>query len=299
MATVYNDKIYGQKVLQQLNSLLLPIRAFTTDISDELKSAGDAVVVPLYGNTTTTTFTQASDVMEQTGGLISAVTVTLDKRRITPIDLTHQQMLEATAAGRPERFTTQLAKSIAKTVLLDIMSVITTTNFGTAVTTVSSASWARAQLIEARKAALDAGVMDGEISLVMNRSIESALLGVSELTLALNRGNDTAINQGNLGNIFGVDLYASSIFPTNSVSLNAFVCGKDAIAVAFRRIADELPAGEFEAMEEIVDDETGLSLLYTRHWSRAQAKWFINMHCLYGYSKAVTLALRPFCTTNS
>jgi hypothetical protein len=299
MATVYNDKIYGQKVLQQLNSLLMPINAFTTDISDELKRPGDAVVVPLYGNTTTTTFTQATDVMEQTGGLITAVTVTLDKRRITPIDLTHQQLLEASAAGRTERFTTQLAKSIAKTVMLDIMSVITTTNFGTAVTTLASASWVRAQLIEARKAALDAGIPDGEMSLVMNRSIESALLGVSELTLALNRGNDAAINQGKLGTIFGLDLYASSIFPTNSVSLNAFVCGKDAIAVAFRRIQDELPEGEFDAMEEIVDDATGLSLLYTRHWSRAQAKWFINMHSLYGYSKAVTLALKTFCTATT
>ena len=193
MATVYNDKIYGQKVLQQLNSLLLPIRAFTTDISDELKGAGDAVIVPLYGNTTTTTFTQATDVMEQTGGLISAVTVTLDKRRITPIDLTHQQMLEATAAGRPERFTTQLAKSIAKTVLLDIMSVITTTNFGTAVTTIASSTWSRTTLIEARKAMLDVGVMDGEMSLVMNRACESALLGDDKITLALNRGDAATV----------------------------------------------------------------------------------------------------------
>ena len=279
MATTYNDKIFGQKVLQQLNSLLLPIRAFTTDISDELKSEGDAVVVPLYGNTTTTTFTQASDVMEQTGGLISAVTVTLDKRRITPIDLTHQQMLESSAANRPDNFTRQMAKSIAKTVLLDIMSVITTVNFGTAVTTLASASWARATLIAARQAALDAGI-DGDLSLVTNRGIESALLGDDKITLALNRGDSMAIKEGMLGHLLGMDLYASSIFPTNSVSLNGFVCGKDAIAVAFRRIADVLPDGEFEAMEEITDDETGLSLLLTRHWSRAQAKWFINMHCL-------------------
>jgi hypothetical protein len=298
MATVYNDKIFGQKVLQQLNSLLLPIRAFTTDISEELKSEGDSVTVPLYGNTTTTTFTQATDVMEQTGGLISAVTVALDKRRITPIDLTHQQLLEASAATRVDAFSKQLSKSIAKTVLLDIMSVITTTNFGTAVTTLASSSWTRTQLVAARQAALDAGV-DSDMSLVMNRTIESALLGDNNITLALNRGDSMAIKEGNLGHLFGMDLYASSIFPTNSVSLTAFVCGKDAIAVAFRKIADALPAGEFEAIEEITDDETGMSFLYTRHWSRAQAKWFINMHCLYGYSKAVTLALRPFCTTNA
>lgn len=97
----------------------------------------------------------------------------------------------------------------------------------------------------------------------------------------------------------GMDIYSSAAFPTNSISMNAFVCGKDAVAVAFRRIADVLPEGEFEAMEEFVDDETGLSLLLTRHWSRAQAKWFINMHCLYGYSAAVTTALKLFHTATT
>lgn len=298
MATVYNDKIYGQKVLQQLNTLLLPLGAFTTNISDELKSAGDMVSVPLYGNVVTTTFTQATDVMEQTGGLITAVTVNLDKRRITPIDLTHTQLLESTAAGRIDAHTKQLAKSIAKTVLTDIMSVITTVNFGEANTTTTSSIWARPMLIEARKAALTAGI-DSDLSLVANRLVEAALLGDDKITLALNRGDAMAIKEGHLGHLMGMDIYASSMFPTNSISLNAFICGKDALAVAFRRIADVLPDGEFEAIEEMTDDETGLSMLYTRHWSRAQAKWFINMHCLYGYSKAVTLALKMFHTATT
>lgn len=298
MATTYNDKIFGQKVLQQLNTLLFPLKAFTTDISDELKGEGDSVTVPLYGNVTTTTFTQSTTVMEQTGGLISAVTVSLDKRRITPIDLTHQQLIESSAAARPDNFTRQMAKSIAKTVLTDILSVVTTVNFGEANTTTASASWARAMLITARKAALDAGI-DSELSLVTNRLIESALLGDDKITLALNRGDAMAIKEGELGHLLGMDIYASGVFPTNSISMNAFVCGKDAVAVAFRRISDVLPDGEFEAMEEMIDDETGLSMLYTRHWSRAQAKWFINMHCLYGYSAAVTGALKLFHTATT
>lgn len=298
MATVYNDKIFGQKVFQQLNSLLIPLNAFTTDISDDLKSEGDAVVVPLYGNATTTTFTQAATVWEQTGGTISAVTVTLDKRRITPMDFTHQQLLESSAAGRFDRLTTQMAKSMAKTVLLDIMSVITTVNFGEASATTTSSLWTRTNLINARKALLDAGV-SGDKSLVMNRTIESALLGDDKITLALNRGDAMAIKEGNLGHLIGMDLYSFSDFPTNSISMNAFSCGKDAIAVAFRKMSPSLPEGDFEAVEEFVDDETGLSMLYTRHWSRPQGKWFINTHVLYGYSKAVTGALKLFHTATT
>lgn len=295
MATVYNDKIFGQKIFQQLNSLLIPISAFSTDISDELKGPGDSVTVPLFGNVTTTTFTQATDVMEQTGGSISAITVSLTSRKITPVDLTHQQLLESSAAGRVDAFSGQMAKSMAKMVLQDIMSVITIVNFGAAVITTASSNYARAQLIAARQAALDAGV-DGDMSFVSNRVIESAFLGDDKITLALNRGDAMAIKEGNLGRLLGMDLYASSAFPTNSISLNGFVCGKEAIAVAFRQINQALPDGEFEAMETFIDDETGMSMLYTRHWSRAQAKWFINLHMLYGYSKAVTTALKVFTT---
>ena len=68
MATVFNDTLFAQTAFQQLVDLLLPLRAFSTDISSDVKSEGSAVVVPLFGNATTTTFTQGATVMEQTGG---------------------------------------------------------------------------------------------------------------------------------------------------------------------------------------------------------------------------------------
>ncbi len=40
-------------------------------------------------------------------------------------------------------------------------------------------------------------------------------------------------------------------------------------------------------------------MLYSRHWSRAQAKWFLNLQCLYGYSKAVTLQGHIVCTATT
>jgi len=72
MATIFNDTIFAQTAFQQLVELLLPLRAFSTDISSDVTTEGSAVVVPLFGNATTTTFTQSSTVMEQEGGLITA-----------------------------------------------------------------------------------------------------------------------------------------------------------------------------------------------------------------------------------
>jgi hypothetical protein len=233
--------------------------------------------------------------MEQTGGLITAVTVTLDKRKITPVSLTHQQLAESSNAGRWDKWAYQLGKSMGVTVLQDIMSLITTTNFGSAVITTASANYTKSQLIEARKQLKQAGAK-GEYSFIGNTVIEGALLGDTNLVNYFNRGDTEAIKEGSLGRLFGMQVYGSDIIPGNSVSLTGFACGQDAIAFASRSLGQYLPAEDYIAIEEMVDEESGLSALYTRHYSRASGTYFANMHMLYGYSTAVTNALKVFTT---
>lgn len=293
MATLFNDKLFGQRAFQQLTEILFPLNAFATDLSSEVKSEGDAIVVPLFGNATTTTFTQSATVYEQTGGSITAITVTLDKRKITPMDLTLQQLAESSNAARFDQWATQLGNSMAQAVLTDIWSLITTTNFGAAIITTSASLYRTAQIVAARKALLSAGVR-GPKSFVGNLDIESGLLSDTNLILALNRGNGTTINEGNLGRVMGLDVMSTDVLPLNGVSLAGFACGKDAIAVAMRNLGDYLPNEEYAAVEQFVDPESGISALYTRHWSRPQGKWFCNLHCLYGYTTAVTNALKVF-----
>jgi hypothetical protein len=295
MATVFNDTIFAQTAFQQLVEILTPIRAFATDISSDVNTQGSAVVVPLFGNATTTTFTQSTTVMEQTGGLLSAITVTLDKRKITPISLTHQQLAESSNAGRWDKWAYQLGKSMGTTVLADIWSLLTTSNFGSAIITTASANYTKAQLIEARKVLKQAGAR-GEYSFVGNMVIEGALLGDTNLVNYFNRGDASAIKEGDLGRLFGMNVYASDIIPANSASIVGFACGQDGIAFASRALGQYLPNADFEAIEEMTDPDSGLTALYTRHYSRASGTYFANMHMLYGYSVAVTNALKVFTT---
>jgi hypothetical protein len=295
MATVFNDTIFAQTAFQQLVEILTPIRAFATDISSDVNTQGSAVVVPLFGNATTTTFTQSTTVMEQTGGLLSAITVTLDKRKITPISLTHQQLAESSNAGRWDKWAYQLGKSMGTAVLADIWSLLTTSNFGSAIITTASANYTKSQLIEARKILKQAGAR-GEYSFVGNMVIEGALLGDTNLVNYFNRGDAAAIKEGDLGRLFGMNVYASDIIPTNSASIVGFACGQDGIAFASRALGQYLPNADFEAIEEMTDPESGLTALYTRHYSRASGTYFSNMHMLYGYSVAVTNALKVFTT---
>jgi len=296
--TTFNDTLFGQTVFQQLVDILLPLNVFSTDISSEVATPGSAVVVPLFGNVTSTSFVQGASAYEGTGGTISAITVNVDKRYITPIDVTPQQLADSSNASRLEQFGAQLANATANKLLQDVFSVLTTTNFGAAVLTTASANYSRTQLIAIRKAMLQAGIR-GPKSLVVNMDVEAAMLGDDKITLALNRGDNMAIKEGMLGRLMGLDIYSSDVLPTNSISLIGFCAGKEGIAVAMRNLGNYLPSEEYSAFEQYVDPDSGISMLYTRHWNRAAGKWFINTHVLFGYSAAVTGAVKLFTTPTS
>lgn len=293
--TTFNDTLFGQTVFQQLVDILLPLNIFSTDLSSEVVAPGSAVVVPLFGNVTSTSFVQGASAYEGTGGTISAITVTMDKRYITPVDLTPQQIADSSNARRIDAFGMQLAQATANKLLQDVFSVLTTTNFGAAVLTTASANYSRTQLIEARKQMIAAGVR-GQKAFVGNLGVEAALLSDTNLVLALNRGDSNAIKEGTLGRLFGLDIYGTDVLPTNSISLIGFVAGQEGVAVAMRNLGNYLPQEEYSAFEQYVDADSGISMLYTRHWNRSSGKWFINTHVLFGYSAAVTGAVKLFTT---
>lgn len=293
--TTFNDTLFGQTVFQQLVDILLPLNIFSTDLSSEVVAPGSAVVVPLFGNVTSTSFVQGTTAYEGTGGTISAITVTMDKRYITPVDLTPQQIADSSNARRIDAFGAQLANATANKLLQDVFSVLTTTNFGAAVLTTASANYSRTQLIEARKQMIAAGVR-GQKAFVGNLGVEAALLSDTNLVLALNRGDSNAIKDGTLGRLFGLDIYGTDVLPTNSISLIGFVAGQEGVAVAMRNLGNYLPQEEYSAFEQYVDADSGISMLYTRHWNRSSGKWFINTHVLFGYSAAVTGAVKLFTT---
>jgi hypothetical protein len=290
MATLFNDKIFAQEIFQQLTPLLTPFDIFAKNVSPSSAQKGDAVIVPLFGNTTTTTFTQSTTVYEQTGGSTTAVTVNMNLDDITPVDLTARQLAESGHASNFDAFASQMASSHAERMLSHLFSAITTGSFGTAVTT-AIANYDRDVLPLIKQAHVQAGVR-GEKALVINTDVESQFLSDNNLTLNLNRGNANTMTEGDLGRLYGYDTYCSDELGYNSVSLVGFATGKNAMAVAFRQIGEEIPDEDYAAKEVLVDNESGFSAIYTRHWSRAQGKWFINLRSLMGFANAVTNELK-------
>ena len=298
MATLFNDKLFAENFFQQVVEMLAPLRAFSTDFPSITKSAGDTVIVPLYGATTATTFTQATDVMEQTGGLITAVTVTVNSRKITPVDITSQQLADSSGANNLDAFAYQMAQSTAAMIMSDIFSAFTVTNYG-APTTTASANFKLDAITALRVALNGKKCPKNGRSIIVDDAVEAGIFSDTNLVLALNRGNASTINEGDIGRVLGFDVISTTALPLNAISMIGIACGKGALAVAFRNVGDLLPDEEYAAKEVVTDSATGLSMLLTRHWSRAQAKWFLNAQALYGYSKAVTLQGHIVCTATT
>lgn len=288
MASLFNDKLFATTAFQQVIDALAPLNAFSTDLSSIAGKPGESITVPLFGAATATTFTQATDVMEQTGGAITAVTVTLNARKIVPVDITSQQLADSANAGNYDAFAYQMGAALTTMIFQDIFSLFTVASFG-APTTTASANF-KLDAITAVRVALNAKKCPriGR-SLILDDSVESGLFSDTNLVLAQNRASGGTINEGDLGRILGFDIYTPTAFPLNSISLIGIGVGKGAAAVAFRSLSGIVPDQEYAAAEILTDAQTGISALYTRHWSRAQAKWFMNMQALYGYAKALTL----------
>ena len=136
-------------------------------------------------------------------------------------------------------------------------------------------------------------------SIIIDDAVESGIFSDTNLVLALNRGNNSTINEGEIGRILGFEVYTCTSFPLNAISLIGFACGQGAVAVAFRSVGDLLPDEEYAAKEVLTDSATGISMLYTRHWNRSSAKWFLNIQALYGYVAAVTLQGHAICTATT
>lgn len=288
MTLNFNDSIYAQDVLNAFVATLAPLRAFSRDLSGATAAVGNAVYVPRIDAVTATTFNQS---YTGTGGTVNTITVSLDKHRIQTIDLTDVQQLNSSAA-KIENFARQQGIALAKIVLQDIWSVITTTNFGAAVVTTAAANWSKTQVRAMRKQLSQSNVDLSMVSLVLDTETHDSLLGDSTINQAYAYGGAEAIREGRIPRLMGFNVYESNVIPLNSISLTAFACHPDAIAVAMRNINSVVPDGVYQGLETVTDPASGISMGYRRYYDGGTGKVYASVECLFGYAAGLTPGLK-------
>jgi hypothetical protein len=287
MATIaLNDKIFTQVAMQAFVAKLAPLNAFTKDFSSETRRKGDAVIVPLISGITATTFNQNYEVG---GGAVTFATVNMTNHRVASIDLTDVQVANSSAAVM-DNLAIQAGEALARTVLTDIWSAITTANFGAAILTTAGANYTIAQMGALRRALVQRDVPTDRLSFIADSEVYTGLLTSTGVAQALNYGGAEAVRDGNIPSLLGMSIFESNVIPANGLSkLGGFVAHPDAIAIAMRYLEPQAP-GEYLAAEQVTASN-GIVMGYRRHFNAATGRHFANFECLFGYTPALTRGL--------
>lgn len=290
MSTInFNDKIFAQEALQAFSASLTPLNVFSHSFDQSAKNIGSAVIVPLVGTMTATTFSYSnnSDVpYEGSGGTITALTVNLDQHVITTIDITDYQH------GPGVDFTTfaqQQGRALGKEVIRRLWSTFTVANFGASIVNLSIDQYGARSLAKARLGLKKRDVPSSSLSAIVNEDAFGTMLADESFSNASMYGGSEAIREGKIPRAFGLDVYSSNIMPTNGISLVGVAAHADAIALAMRYLEPQAPAA-YDSAQKLVD-ENGITMGYRRHYNAGKGKMYVNFECLFGFTFGLTLGL--------
>lgn len=281
--TNFDDEIFSQSVLEGYTATLLPLNAFSRDYLPEPPPKGNAVLVPLIGALTATTF---SGTYETTNGSLSAVTVTINRHKIVGVG---QSDLDAhgSSMAKLEIFGFQQGQALALAVLQDVASLWTTAtaNFALA-TAVSVVDFGIAQIRAARLLLNNSKCPSVGRSLILDVDPFDNLLGISNFIQVNLSGSNETLREGRIGRALGLDIYESNGLPgTNSVM--GFIGHASAIAIAMRYLMPQ-PGHKYDIARAVSDPVTGAVFGIRSHYSEARGDRYLNLEANYGYAVGIT-----------
>ena len=255
MATTFTGhEFYSRKLLKVLPAQLNFLGAFSTDVSDEVKDAGEKIQVPLVEMDEAGTFDRANNNFARPAGTPKKATVTFGDPIIAGFAVTAAQARNIQRRwweGKAELNATAVAASASTAVT----NLITKANFAKSVTNVGAAS----AFVKSGVAKIAAGVENATNKL---RVKFSTLALSGEYFYALLAGLDAnvyggteAIRNGVIPGLFGF----GRVMLMHGLDIPGFVCEPSAIAFGARafRPVDDRP---YNAVREIKDPESGLTL---------------------------------------
>lgn len=300
MANTLNGMIFSNIArigLKYMQKKLVPIQAFSTNLSPEAAVIGTTVSTRLLGAPAA-----AQDVVSTLSGDYSAgvtdmtttaVTVTLGNPMVTGWSFTEQEMNKIEAGvinDSTEKLIASHAQALAGTVLTSAFNLVTNANYSTAALTKASASIDADDFGTLRSIAVKAGFDMDMTSAIINADIYAALSNSNDITDKTN-----VLIDGNVPKVRGFSIYeAPTLADSNAASgeyLTGFIATPDAIAIAIRP-TKAIAGGEFVWDETVVDEKSGLPLRYTVTYNRAKRRLEHMFEIVYGVAKGNPAALK-------
>jgi hypothetical protein len=280
-------QVYSKRILEGLKVKLAMLKAFSTDLSDEVvNSVGSVVRVSLVTGDAAADWNATSNNYARAAASLTDVSVSLATRKIVGFAITAAQNAEFHPAwweGKAELNSNALAKSVTDALL----ALVTGANFGDTDSDklqVSLATFGRKQIAAMRAKIVKAGIDPARSSLNLNPDFFSALLADLDSQVY---GGKEAIVGGVIPGLLGF----KSIIEQPTYTEPGFVALPSALAVAGRvvRPLDTTGYGEFSI---ITEPDTGFPISRVMCTDVATGNTSMSNDVVFGVSVGQSTALK-------
>lgn len=198
-----------------------------------------------------------------------AVTLTIDRRKYQSLSFTSAEARRQPAFN-PAQLMALKAEKLGVDIWLDVLSLVTSTNFPNVGKTLAPASYDSDTIADIRAAANALQWGQEGRSLVVNSDCDLALLKDDSFKIAFAYGDSTPIQEGKIPRIAGFAYQTNPNIPSNSEHLVGLAAVKAAIAVGFSPIRPTEEVSTLASYAIVTDKATGVSL-EVRKWGNADA----------------------------
>ena len=250
----------GDKALAIVKRKVGPLKAYTTDFSDEFMAPGQsAITTRLWSSKTARTFTSSDTSYTRDDSTSTAVTVTPN------ILYNKADINELAASGSPVRLEDELAMVGAESIVAGAFSAINALVLNATYAqkvTATVANFGFDDIVSARSTIIAGGLGGDGLHTVVSAAGYASLLGSTTVypqiqADSMGSGNIVAEFPG-LGKVYEVATVAA-----NAENLYGWTAGRDAFALVARQ--PRIPKGFHGDVYTAVDSETGLSI-QVRSW---------------------------------
>ena len=288
IAAGLNNDIIKQGALQGFVDALLPLAAFSFDVSPQAGERGASVSVGLISSQSAGDF--AGSYATNPDSTVSAVSVTMNVHKFKTVHLTDTQLANSSIL-KLEELGYQAGHAVGVAFVANVLSIVTAANYSTAIHTGLASAFDSDDVVDIRTALNTAKVPKAGRKLVLDSDYIGALLKDDSIKTVANLGVADAVRDGMYTQLSGMKIYESDVIPDNSENLVGFAGNGSGMAIAMRYLEPQ-DGNTYSMAEPLVDNETGMVLGVREWYDNATGTKYLTFEALGGKAVGIAAGLK-------
>lgn len=288
IAAGLNNDIILDGALQGFTDALLPLMAFSMDVSPAPGKKGSSVSVALISTQSAADF--AGDYTTGADSTAAEVEVALSVHKFKTVHLTDTQAANSSAIQLAD-FGYQAGYAVGAAFLANVLAIVTAANYGAAIHTGIASAFDSDDVVDIRTALNGASVPKNGRKLVLDSDYTGALLKDDSIKTVANLGTPEAIVGGMFTKLSGLNVFESDLIPGNSENLVGFAGNGAGMAIAMRYLEPQ-DGNTYARAEALIDPDSGLVLGVREWYDDNTGKRYMTFEAVGGKAVGIAAGLK-------